>query len=441
MTTYNKHRINYDYDFFMKIIFLLFTIDIFLRIINYDFASALETLSIILLICIVIFNLLFVGDKKIQIKSAMYIFFILYLLINILFSYLYRIFVNNVSPANLILAIFYQFRLSVIGFLFFVIFFYIKNNYKFEKFIINLLKIGVLYTIFEQIASLIGFRDFFQKIYIRAGVVTSNLINLKELGLYRVWGLVGSTELLGVYNLILFAFLIFDENIDEKKTTKYLSLIWILLSFCAVIFSTSKTAYIILLFLLFILIIIKKNNKIIKYCLILFSLLIFLILLWLNRNNIILINFYLGTVFYFTDLVLRYHMNRIINNSLHKMNLSLILHILFGRGLTFGFKIKNLFPYAHTLDRYKDIPEVNHFFLSFIDQYGLFGYFLFIYLFFIKPIISIYNKVFIKYNAMLIILFLAFFHYPVLPSKLIVLYISYAIFIVYFSKNQIEYAK
>ncbi len=434
MIFYNRNSI-INYDLFIKIIFLIFTIDIFLRIINYDFTSIVEALLITLLLCVIIFNKLSVGNRNIYKNSAIYVFFISYLLVNISFSYLFRTFFYNANPINLIVATFDEFRFSEIDFFIFLIFFYVKNVNAIEKFIIQLLKIGTLYTIFEQILSLFGFRDFFQKFYFHAGVVTPNLINLKELGLYRIWGLVGSTELLGVYNVILFVFLIFDN-----KKAKYSSFIWILLSFCSVIFSTSKTAWVILFFMLFIWIIYK--NKFFIYTSSLSLLLISILLIWFNRNNFILINFFEGSLFYFQVLITRYNINGIINhNLLHNLNLSLIAHIIFGRGPTFSFIIKNLLPYANNLYKYKHISVINHFFLSFIDQFGLFGYFLFSYLFFIKPLLSIHNKDLLKYNAVLIILFLAFFHYPVLPSKLIVLYISYAVFKVYFSKSQIKYGK
>ena len=79
-----------------------------------------------------------------------------------------------------------------------------NNVEKFENFIISIIKISIIFTIFEQLLSLIGFRGFFENFYASSGVVSSNQIGAKSLGLYRIWSVVGSPQLLGVFHLIKF---------------------------------------------------------------------------------------------------------------------------------------------------------------------------------------------------------------------------------------------
>ena len=54
----------------------------------------------------------------------------------------------------------------------------------------------------EQITSLLGFRGFYEFAYSNSGVVSGNQIGAKSLGMYRIWGLVGSPQLLGVFHIM-----------------------------------------------------------------------------------------------------------------------------------------------------------------------------------------------------------------------------------------------
>ena len=121
------------------------------------------------------------------------------------------------------------------------------------------LKFAIIYTLIEQILSLIGLRSAFESFYSNSGVVSSNLIGVKSFGMYRVWGLIGSPQLLGIFHLVSLIYLL-----NRKEY------FWSTLCIVAILFSTSKTAYLLLIIYSLIYLIQKK-----QYLLLIFSLLIF----------------------------------------------------------------------------------------------------------------------------------------------------------------------
>ena len=111
-----------------------------------------------------------------------------------------------------------------------------------------LIKISIIYTIFEQVLSLGGFRGVFEQVYKNAGLVQPHDLSSKSLGLYRVWGSIGSPQLLGIFNIIAFFYLMSN---NQKK--------WAMVSVLGILLSTSKTAYVIFLILFLIYLIYKRH--------------------------------------------------------------------------------------------------------------------------------------------------------------------------------------
>ena len=95
-----------------------------------------------------------------------------------------------------------EFRLSTLSYFLPLVFIPLTklNIDKFEKFLLFVLKISIAYTIFEQFLSMMGLRSFFEYFYYGSGIVTNNQIGVKSFGIYRIWGLVGSPQLLGVFH-------------------------------------------------------------------------------------------------------------------------------------------------------------------------------------------------------------------------------------------------
>ena len=397
------------------------------------------TIELLLLGALLFFSIIYAIQNYTITKSSSFIFlmFLIYLLMHTVSATIIRPFVLDTSFFTTLQFSLLEFRISVLSYFMPLIFMPLnkKNILKFEHFFFILLKLSIVYTIFEQITSLMGFRSFYEFVYSNSGVVTANQIGVKSLGMYRIWGLVGSPQLLGVFHIMTLFFML------HKRDN-----FWAKLSFLAIIFSTSKTAYLILLATGFLYLIYKK-----KYALLFLSLIIAFIL------TIVLFNFY----FYLIDsdstdyAGFQKFIGSIIGYGIHIMNIEeesrpdkfipggplfkLILYyqvnpleIFLGKGLTYSFHDSMV----------NDSPFSNYFYLSsdfyiltFFEQYGILGTLLLIFIFLIYPFKKLLTEN--SYlNFIPIVFFLSMFHYPPQISKLMMIVAAYPLWYIYL--NQYE---
>ena len=164
-------------------------IGVFLKAISKPPAVLIELVLILSLLGISLIYLF----EKFQINSlhtiVLYIFF-LYLIGHFLVATIMRPDELNLPFYKVLQYNLLEFRLSSLGYFLPLIFIPLSkfNTEKFEKYLIVLIKFSVIYTLLEQFISLIGFRYIFEIAYSNTSVVTSNLVGVKTLGLYRIWG-------------------------------------------------------------------------------------------------------------------------------------------------------------------------------------------------------------------------------------------------------------
>ncbi len=100
------------------------------------------------------------------------------------------------------------------------------------------------------------------------------------------------------------------------------------------------------------------------------------------------------------------------------------LEIFFGKGLSYSFSPEK--TSAYDLSNYYYLTS-DYYILTFFDQYGVFGTFLLIFVFFIYPM-----RILLKDGEILyfipIIFFLSMFHYPPHIPKFMMIVASYPIF-------------
>lgn len=407
--------------FIVNSIFAFFTISVLLRIVQKNVVSVLDFCILFITLFIgFLLNKLIVLNNIITKQSIYYLFFLIYILFNIVFFSFYRLFELKIDFFDIFLANLLEFKTWTISFFLFMIFFLLKDidMDKFERFIILLLKIGLVYTFVEQLLSLLGGRILFETIYSFAGIVSENLLDLKSLEFYRVWGVIGSTQLLGIYHLILVSYYLFG-----KRTNNF----WLIISIIGVILSTSKTAYVILIFMLLVHLIVKRRYFILSIFIIHLLLGIIYVLARLDENFIeSFVNY-----FYIMTGELKFN-NKLSDYENLIINLNQYSY-LFGQGLNYSYSgIENI---SSELQIFYYI-SADYSFMSLINQFGLVGYFLFSVVFFIYPASNFINNHNMEHSMNLIILWLGAFHYSVFISKLIMLYISYSIFVVYFNYKE-----
>ena len=407
------------------------------------FKSLVKTPSVIiefsLLALLLVFSLLH-ASQKFKIHSShsfIFIFFLVYILSHTLFAIFVRPLIYDVDFFTVLQFNLLEFRVSTISYFLPIIFIpLIMNNVeKFENFIVSIIKISISLTIIEQLLSLVGFREFFENFYASSGVVSSNQIGAKSLGLYRIWSVVGSPQLLGVFHLITLFYLL------HKNSNK-----WAFLSFIAVIFSTSKTAYVILLLVSLLYLFYKRQYITLFITLIIF---VFLSIVTLNYYYYLIENIsdsypafqkFVGSILGYMTLLLNVKEESApqafipggplyILSSYYGNNM---LEIIFGKGLTYSFMQDDLIsnsPLGDFLYLTSDF-----YILTFFDQYGIIGTFLLTYLFAIIPLIKIFKGENCLYFIP-IIFFLSMFHYPPHLPKIMMLLTSYPLYVLYLKNN------
>ena len=444
---------NFDYLRYLIVTFGIVMFGILLKSFDKRPYAIIETILIgmaLFLSLICLSNLRSAIDKKTIVLFS----FLIYLFLYNLTIVVLRIFEVDISFYDSLFFSIQEFRLSTLGYYLPLIFIplAIYEHEKFKKSILFLLKISIAYTIFEQLLSLIGFRTFFEALYFNSGVVSSNQIGAKSFGLYRIWGLVGSPQILGVFHVITLFYML---NVKEN--------LWAFLSFFAVLITTSKTAYLILILLLFLYLLVNK-----KYLLfLLFTMIILFIsfslysfnehLVYRNSQDYIYVQKFVQSIqgyfflllntldygsptksgeveFYFAEKgpVMRL-MNYFGNNP---------LEIFFGKGITYSFMHAGLLeqttfgqPDVHSDNQFYMGLTSDFYILTFFEQYGLFGVLVLMITYLLYPIYKLFKSgSFIFYIP--ITFFLATLHYPPQISKLIMLFVGYSLWIIYLSHLQ-----
>lgn len=376
-------------------------------------------------------------------RTLFFSLFLSYLILHVLTVLIWRPFELNVPFFDAFYFIFSEFRISVMVYLLPLAFIPIEYSdiEKFERFLILILKIAIAYTILEQILSLGGLRESFAEFYSNAGIVTVGAgapeITVKRFGLYRVWGLVGSPQLLGVFHIISLLFML------QKKET-----FWATASFIAIIFSTSKTAYLLLIIVGF-LFLLQKRHFLSLIFFVIFTLFVSFGLwefyLYLDDMNKIhlypelyqfvgSIEGYFQLISYRKDPDDLFFVSGGALNSLTTYFQQNPLDLILGRGVTYSFM--NIDALAQTPFISYDYLTSEFYFLSFFEQYGIIGILLLLIVFIYYPLKEILISKNNYYPYIPLIVLLSMLHYSPIVSKLMMIFTSYALWSIYFKKKE-----
>ncbi len=403
----------------------------------------LALITIGLLFCII---LIFNNKEKITERALIFLFFLIYLFIYNLVYVFIRTFEVDISLYESLFFSIQEFRLSSLGY-FLPLLFIPLNRYegdKIIKFFVLLAKISIAYTIFEQFMSSFGFRTFFESLYENSGVVSSNLVGLKNYGIYRIFGLIGSPQMLGVFHLLTLALLLYKK---EKA--------WAYLSALAVFLSTSKTAILILVLLFLLYLFAKQKYLLLSIALFAFSIVGYILYQFdaylVSKHSLdyphlqkfvqsIKGYFLLSTykLDYETATTGGYYINETgplaaISNYFSQNPLELF----FGKGITYSFMHSPELAMTafnqidvKVEDQYYHALSGDFYILTYFEQYGIFGTLFLTIIFFLYPLLLLIKKhSFILY--MPIIFYMSCFHYPPQISKLLMLFVGLSIWLIY----------
>ena len=359
-------------------------------------------IELILLGSLLFFAIIYAAQNyKIKKGSTLvFLLFLLYLLLHTISASIIRPFSIGTSFFLTLQFNLLEFRISTISYFLPLIFLPLSkiNIEKFENYFYILLKFTIIYTIFEQIFSLIGFRSFFESFYMSSGVVTDNQIGIKSIGMYRIWGLVGSPQLLGVFHILTLFFMLY------KKDN-----FWALLSIIGIIVSTSKTAYLLLLLIGLLYLLYKKEYVLLILITFLLTLGIFLAFEYYfyleeqakfakgiddqNRG----FRKFMGSIIGFFYLMTNTHVPGAPAGGFISGGPVMLffdyyaenpLEIFLGKGITYAFMQDNIIT---------DSPFLNYLYLtsdfyivSYFDQYGIIGLLLLVFVFFLYPFIRLF---------------------------------------------------
>tara|TARA_B100001287_G_scaffold267483_1_gene262674 strand:- start:9897 stop:11270 length:1374 start_codon:yes stop_codon:yes gene_type:complete len=443
-------NISIDYQRILMILSTVLVFGILLKIPDKRPYVAIETFLLSFTLLFSIIYMASIKERDIKLSPTLS-FFLLYL-------FFYNFIIVFVRPLEVDISIFdsllfsiQEFRVSTLGYFLPLIFIplVLHERDNIYRYVILLAKISIVYTFFEQFVSSVGFREFFELLYTNSGVVSSNQIGAKSLGLYRIWGLIGSPQLLGVFHIITGLFLLCRKE--------YL---WTFLSFIGVILSTSKTAYLILIIILFLYLLVNKKY----FYLVLSSLILLIIGTFLFEFNRFLVdqmssdyqpvqNFVQSIQGYFLLLAneLDYETGNIYGQGAVYINetgpLSRVvqyfsenpLNLFFGKGITYSFLSSEQLSYTNFYDHdlkandqlFKGLSS-DFYLLTYFEQYGIFGLMLLFIIFFIIPIYKMFNDhSFVLYIP--IVFFLSMLHYAPQISKLMMFFVSFAVWMIYSS--------
>ncbi len=407
-------------------------------------------IELLYLSIIFVLSLFYFVDKKeyykIDYARFFYLSFLVYLITHLIIGIITRSLEYDVSSYSFILIGLYEFKNSSITFLFPLIYFAINNNnkIKYEYFLILILKIAVIYTIFEQIGSLLGYREFFIS-YMQGVIYEIHNANATRLGMYRPYGLIGSPHLLGVLHVIG---VIYMFHYKQYK--------WAFISLIGVYMSTSITAYGIMAIIFALYFVYSK-----KYIWILIGAILsaFFLLYALDRLDYILGISHLDEYADASPLDLFIHqiygyfllISNIVDPVSHMVHdtgplNSLInyfsenpLNIIFGKGMTYLMELRHydlvqIHNYGIFFREYGVISS-DFYLLNFFEQFGILGIIFLITIFFIVPLLKLNaenrHHVFIL-NAFLI----STLHYAPTSFFILMMLVGYSVYSLYFMEGQ-----
>jgi hypothetical protein len=414
------------------------------------FGSFYGLIELLFLSILFILSLLYYVDRKkyfeLDYAGYFYLSFIAYLIIHMILAIITRSFEYDVHAYSFILVGLYEFKNSSITFLFPLLYFFINNNNqeKFEYFLIFVLKIAIIYTIFEQVVSLLGYRDFFIT-YMQGVIHEIHNPHSTRLGMYRPFGLIGSPHILGILHVIGVIYMF-----------RYKQYKWAILGLLAIFISTSITAYGVMIAITGLYLIYSKKYLWIVIGALLGTILMFIIL---NRLDYVLgmahLDEYadLSSFDLFTHQIYGYFLliSNIIDPVSQKVSdagpLNLIINyfsvnpqnILFGKGMTYLMELRHydlvqIHNYRVFAEKFA-VTSSDFYILNFIEQFGALGSILLITIFFIIPIKKMHT-----YNVHHVLVLNAFLiatlHYSPAGFFILMMFVGYSVYSLYFKGKQ-----
>ncbi len=440
------------YKFDYTNLFLVTSGIIFFGMISRSIAKAPAALAEYLLIFLLLFfAIIYIAQSLRDQNDRSFIVysFLIYLIFHSFASIIFRPFMTDATLYEVFFFTLSEFRVSTLGYFLPLLFLplAIDQSERVKKFLIILLKISIIYTFIEQFLSIIGYRSLFETFYESAGVVSDNLIGRKSFGMYRVWGFVGSPQLLGVFHI--YALVIMYINREK---------LWVILSIMGVIASTSKTAYLILVFLGLLYLLQNKNYLTIIFSSLIFFTTIFQVNEFYNylRHEEIQDYYAFQSIvqsikgyFVLTNNIIVYDSVELIRDgktitrdfsffvedgpfvNFYNYFINNPIEIIFGKGITYSFMEKSMLPTEF-------MPYMatgsDFYILIFLEQYGLVGFVFLSLVFFLYPIYALFK--YRNYHSfVLIAFFFATLHYPPNVPKMMMLVVAYSIYHLYLVKR------
>ncbi len=435
--------INLNLRFVIQSLFFLMMFGTILRGYAGTIYGVFEFLFIIIVLTL---SVLYFADKykidNFNYYSYFYLFFLFYLISHLLIAIIARYLTYDVSLYSFILAGLYEFKIASFAFFFPFIYFMInkENQYKFENFLSFLLKISIAYTIIEQLLSLVGFREIFL-IYMQGVIHEIHNVYSTRLGMYRVFGLVGSPHILGVLHVIGLVYMFYRKD-----------KIWTLLSFIAVIFSTSITAYGVLVAIIGLYLIYTKQHLIIFVSLLLS--IIIGIFMYQRLDYILSINhlaeyadahpfdLFIHQIYGYYELITNV-VDPVTYARIETGPLNLVINyynqnpeeLIFGKGMMYTFETRHydlvqIFNYKVFTDQYTQ-ESSDFYILNFFEQFGIIGILLLLMNFFLLPYLKM-NEYNIHHVLILNAFIISTVHYSPVASPILMIFIGYSIYSLFF---------
>ena len=439
--------ININIRLLAQSIILVMSVHVILRSFLGSFYGLIELLFLSILF---VLSLLYYVDRKkyfqLDYSGYFYLSFLAYLIMHMLIATITRSFEYDVRAYSFILVGLYEFKNSSITFLFPLLYFFINNNNqeKFEYFLIFVLKIAIIYTIFEQVVSLLGYRDFFIT-YMQGVIHEIHNPHSTRLGMYRPFGLIGSPHILGILHVIGVIYMF-----------RYKQYKWAILGLLAVFISTSITAYGVMIAITGLYLIYSK-----KYLLVGIGALLSIVFIFIMLNRLEYVFSMVHLVEYsdlssfdlFVHQIYGYYflISNIVDPVSHIAHntgpLSLVisyfsenpLNILFGKGMMYMMDLRHydlvqIHNYG-VFTKELTITSSDFYILNFIEQFGVLGAMLLITIFFIIPIKKMhpYN---IHHVLVLNTFLIATLHYAPTSFFILMMFFGYSVYSLYFKGKQ-----
>jgi len=439
--------ININIRLLAQSIILVMSVHVILRSFFGSFYGLIELLFLSILF---ILSLLYYVDRKkyfqLDYSGYFYLSFLAYLIFHMIIAIITRSFEYDVRAYSFILAGLYEFKNSSITFLFPLLYFFINNNNqeKFEYFLIFVLKIAIIYTIFEQVVSLLGYRSFFIA-YMNGIIYEIHNAYATRLGMYRPFGLVGSPHILGVFHVIGAIYMF-----------RYKQYKWSILGLLAVFISTSITAYVVMIAVIGLYLLYSKKYLLMGIVALLSIGFIFIIL---DRLEYVFSVLHLLEDLSSFDILVHqiygffYQILGVLDLVTYVVHdtgpLSLMLsyfsenpeNILFGKGMMYTmdlrhydlFQIHNYGVFAEEFA----IKISDYYILNFIHQYGVLGTILLITIFFIIPIKKMHMHN-VHHVLVLNAFLIATFHYAPTNFFILMMFVGYSVYSLYFKGGKLD---